>query len=141
VQRNKQCCRCAQVTSEHSTPFRPRHLLGGATSLFMYIYLYNCTFSVIPLIKSSKVLFAIIYLMWYVSIKISTLPFSGWEHRLERSTSFSYRILSTANFISLMEKYLHGTDELFEEKVFSSANFSMKSYTYTGLESNPNLIV
>lgn len=56
--------------------------------------------------------------MWYVSMKIPTLPFSGWEHRLERSTSFSYRVLSTANFIPLVEKYLHETDELFEEKVF-----------------------
>jgi hypothetical protein len=51
-------------------------------------------------------------------MKISTLPFSGWEHRLERNTSFSYGILSIANFISLAEKYLHGTDELFEENVF-----------------------
>jgi hypothetical protein len=51
-------------------------------------------------------------------MKISTSLFSGREHRLERSTSFSFTVLSIANFISLAEKYLHETEELFEEKVF-----------------------
>jgi hypothetical protein len=51
-------------------------------------------------------------------MKISALPLSGWEHRLESNTSFSYGILSTANFISLAEKYLRGTDELFEKNYF-----------------------
>lgn len=86
--------------------------------LCLFIYLFNCLFSVIPRIKYSSAFFAIIYLMWYLSMKISTLPFSGWEYRLEKNTSFSYGILSTANFISLAEKCLHGTDELFGEKIF-----------------------